>query len=236
MLFSCSLRCTHGITDDVKSPVTTPGEKHKTKYKSEPSQLRRCRPCEKVPEHPVWMGVDPDCDLSFSCFLKMTPNRTTPSESMQCDGSKNNTPPHTHTDMDAPELPAAAAGDGHAQDEGGKVESSTADRNGLTMGRGGSMGNVNLLPPPAAAPVTPTPAPPSVAPPEAAPPAPPASRVPVTDPNDALITAQPEMLSCRITPEDEFVLLACDGLFDVFSSDEVGFVEACCWEKGIGEE
>ncbi|CAN0075261.1 unnamed protein product, partial [Ectocarpus sp. 8 AP-2014] len=44
---------------------------------------------------------------------------------------------------------------------------------------------------------------------------------PVTDPTGALITAEPEMLSCRITPEDEFVLLACDGLFDVFTSDEV---------------
>lgn len=43
----------------------------------------------------------------------------------------------------------------------------------------------------------------------------------IVDPNDALITAEPEMLSCRITPEDEFVLLACDGLFDVFSSEEV---------------
>ncbi|CAM9656169.1 unnamed protein product, partial [Hapterophycus canaliculatus] len=44
---------------------------------------------------------------------------------------------------------------------------------------------------------------------------------PVTNPKEALITAEPEMLSCRITPEDEFILLACDGLFDVFTSDEV---------------
>lgn len=46
-------------------------------------------------------------------------------------------------------------------------------------------------------------------------------RVPVTDPAGSLITAEPEMLACTLTAEDEFVVLACDGLFDVFSSEEV---------------
>lgn len=49
----------------------------------------------------------------------------------------------------------------------------------------------------------------------------PPKRVPITDPHDALITAEPEMLACTLSSEDEFVLLACDGLFDVFSSEEV---------------
>lgn len=105
------------------------------------------------------------------------------------------------------------------------IEPSTADHNSLTMGRGSSLGSGKLLPPPAVAP----PAPPSASPsaPTVAPSPPVAiaakKRVakPVTDPEEALITAEPEMLSCRITPEDEFILLACDGLFDVFSSDEV---------------
>ena len=112
-----------------------------------------------------------------------------------------------------------------------EAAASTADRNSLTMGRGSSG---KLLPPPAAAPPAP-PAAPLAAPPSAptaAPPPPPTAATagkggrraikPVTDPTEALITAEPEMLSCRITPEDEFILLACDGLFDVFTSDEVG--------------
>ncbi|CAM9608520.1 unnamed protein product [Chrysoparadoxa australica] len=36
-----------------------------------------------------------------------------------------------------------------------------------------------------------------------------------------LITAEPEMFCTAITPQDQFVLLACDGLFDVFSNEEV---------------
>lgn len=97
-------------------------------------------------------------------------------------------------------------------------------------------------PPPNAAPPAPTmaaaPPPPTATPPR--PPLPPPPPPPtaaaaaavvasqgasVTDQNDVLVVARPEMLSCRITPEDEFVLLACDGLFDVFSTDEVcGYV------------
>ncbi|CAM9167736.1 unnamed protein product [Phaeothamnion confervicola] len=36
-----------------------------------------------------------------------------------------------------------------------------------------------------------------------------------------LITADPEMLCATLTVEDEFLLLACDGLFDVYSNEEV---------------
>lgn len=61
-------------------------------------------------------------------------------------------------------------------------------------------------------------------------------RVAVTDPKDALITAQPEMLACTLTAEDEFVLLACDGLFDVFSSEEVRDCGQCYrWGKARAE-
>ncbi|CAM9306207.1 unnamed protein product, partial [Ectocarpus sp. 12 AP-2014] len=110
---------------------------------------------------------------------------------------------------------------------GEAAEALAADHNSRTMGRGSSSGQ--LLPPPPPPPVVAPPAVPA-APPSAPPPPPPAppaatagvSRAkPVTDPTGALITAEPEMLSCRITPEDEFVILACDGLFDVFTSDEV---------------
>lgn len=117
---------------------------------------------------------------------------------------------------------------------------STADRNRLTMARGSMRSisssqivqaaaaaaaslpapNANSPAPPVGAPAE-VPTPPAVAP--TPPPAPAPVRAPVTDSTGALITAQPEMLSCRITAEDEFVLLACDGLFDVFSSEEVGW-------------
>lgn len=114
-------------------------------------------------------------------------------------------------------------------------------QNRLTMGRGVLGGSAKALGSSSALPSAPTASPP--APPPAPVPTPtptpaavvkevkvavPAAaaagvpvRVPVTHPHEALITAQPEMLSCTLTPEDEFVLLACDGLFDVFSSDEV---------------
>ncbi|CAM9694934.1 unnamed protein product [Pylaiella littoralis] len=139
--------------------------------------------------------------------------------------------------------------DGQGQEEeGGLEESSTADRNLVTMGRGSSLGSGKLLPPSLSGSLAPSAgaaaaaAPPVTAAPQAsqAPPAPPATDADidavgavarketgavgpkmVTDPTDALITAVPEMLSCRITPEDEFILLACDGLFDVFTTDEV---------------
>mmetsp|Transcript_97814 Transcript_97814/g.277255 ORF Transcript_97814/g.277255 Transcript_97814/m.277255 type:complete len:640 (-) Transcript_97814:185-2104(-) len=41
------------------------------------------------------------------------------------------------------------------------------------------------------------------------------------------VTAEPEIRAARLTPEDEFLLLACDGVFDVFSSQEaVDFIYA----------
>ena len=40
-----------------------------------------------------------------------------------------------------------------------------------------------------------------------------------------LVIAEPEVRVLEITPDDEFLLLACDGLFDVMSSQEaVSFV------------
>lgn len=42
-----------------------------------------------------------------------------------------------------------------------------------------------------------------------------------TDWDCPLVIAEPEISVMRILPEDEFVLLACDGLFDVYSNDEV---------------
>lgn len=79
-----------------------------------------------------------------------------------------------------------------------------------------------LLPPAEAAPLPPPPPPPLEDAPVAVPKVEtPSARARVTDPTDALIIARPEMWSCRLTPEDEFVLLACDGLFDVFTSEEV---------------
>ncbi|CAN0464087.1 unnamed protein product [Ascophyllum nodosum] len=107
----------------------------------------------------------------------------------------------------------------------GGEDPSIADRSQLTMRR--DSGRSLLRPPADAAPPAPSPstlAPLLPPPPPAAAPSPPVTAqtpAPVTDPEEALIVACPEMISCRITPEDEFVLLACDGLFDVFSSDEV---------------
>uniref|UniRef100_A0A7S2V0C4 PPM-type phosphatase domain-containing protein n=1 Tax=Fibrocapsa japonica TaxID=94617 RepID=A0A7S2V0C4_9STRA len=40
-------------------------------------------------------------------------------------------------------------------------------------------------------------------------------------PEKPLVTAEPEILISELTPEDEFVLLACDGLFDVLGNEEV---------------
>jgi len=36
-----------------------------------------------------------------------------------------------------------------------------------------------------------------------------------------LIVAEPEIQITSITPNDQFLLLACDGLFDVFTGEEV---------------
>lgn len=38
--------------------------------------------------------------------------------------------------------------------------------------------------------------------------------------NGVLITCEPEILEYDLTPEDHFILLACDGLFDVFENEE----------------
>ena len=114
----------------------------------------------------------------------------------------------------------------------GGEDPSIADRSQLTMRR--DSGRSLLRPPADAAPPAPSPstlAPLLPPPPPAAAPSPPVTAqtpAPVTDPEEALIVACPEMISCRITPEDEFVLLACDGLFDVFSSDEVCFLCVVC--------
>lgn len=117
------------------------------------------------------------------------------------------------------------------------------DQSSSVEGRGNGR-PMHPSPPPNAAPPAPTMAAATASvsealvpppPPMATPPRPPLTPAPtvaaaaaaasqgasVTDPNDVLVVARPEMLSCRITPEDEFVLLACDGLFDVFSTDEV---------------
>lgn len=37
---------------------------------------------------------------------------------------------------------------------------------------------------------------------------------------DDLLTAEPEFASTEIGPEDEFLLMACDGLWDVLGKDE----------------
>lgn len=37
---------------------------------------------------------------------------------------------------------------------------------------------------------------------------------------DDLLTADPEFQSTEIDPEDEFLLMACDGLWDVLGKDE----------------
>eukprot|EP00903_Cladosiphon_okamuranus_P008714 g8348.t1 len=64
-----------------------------------------------------------------------------------------------------------------------------------------------------------------------------------------LITAEPEFLVSEITPQDEFLVLACDGVFDVLTSEEVvadvyekmkihGDAQRCCedlTEKAIVE-
>ena len=39
--------------------------------------------------------------------------------------------------------------------------------------------------------------------------------------SDDLVTALPEFQSCEVTREDSFCILACDGLWDVLSHDEV---------------
>lgn len=36
-----------------------------------------------------------------------------------------------------------------------------------------------------------------------------------------LLIARPEILTSTLTEKDDFLLLACDGLFDVFGNDEV---------------
>mmetsp|Transcript_40564 Transcript_40564/g.126901 ORF Transcript_40564/g.126901 Transcript_40564/m.126901 type:complete len:682 (+) Transcript_40564:228-2273(+) len=36
-----------------------------------------------------------------------------------------------------------------------------------------------------------------------------------------ILTAEPEIQSLKLAPEDEFIVLACDGLFDVFTNEEV---------------
>ncbi len=36
-----------------------------------------------------------------------------------------------------------------------------------------------------------------------------------------LITAEPEIESVTLTDDDNFILLACDGLYDVFTNEEV---------------
>merc|ERR1712137_577317 len=42
-----------------------------------------------------------------------------------------------------------------------------------------------------------------------------------------LVIAEPEIRVERLTPQDEFLFMACDGLFDVFSSQEaVDFIYA----------
>lgn len=36
-----------------------------------------------------------------------------------------------------------------------------------------------------------------------------------------LIIAEPDIQVTTVTPDDQFLLLACDGLFDVFSPDDI---------------
>lgn len=43
----------------------------------------------------------------------------------------------------------------------------------------------------------------------------------VKDYSQPLVVARPEILVAELTEKDDFVLLACDGLFDVFSNQEV---------------
>jgi protein phosphatase 2C family protein 2/3 len=40
-------------------------------------------------------------------------------------------------------------------------------------------------------------------------------------PEKQIITADPEIICHQLTPEDEFIVLACDGIWDCFSSEEV---------------
>lgn len=40
-------------------------------------------------------------------------------------------------------------------------------------------------------------------------------------PEEQMITADPELKTLELTPEDEFIVLACDGVWNSFSSQEV---------------
>jgi len=54
---------------------------------------------------------------------------------------------------------------------------------------------------------------------------------------EKVIVAEPEVRLERITPQDEFLLIACDGLFDVFSTqDAVDFVRAHMATMPPGEQ
>merc|ERR1712137_860710 len=45
--------------------------------------------------------------------------------------------------------------------------------------------------------------------------------------NQSLVIAEPEIRLEQLSPQDEFLFMACDGLFDVFSSQEaVDFIRA----------
>jgi len=37
------------------------------------------------------------------------------------------------------------------------------------------------------------------------------------EPKDQIITAEPDVLTQRLTPDDRFLVLACDGIWDVMT-------------------
>jgi serine/threonine protein phosphatase PrpC len=48
------------------------------------------------------------------------------------------------------------------------------------------------------------------------------------------LTPEPEICRVELTPDDEFIVLACDGLWDVLSNDEVvELVESTVKERGL---
>jgi serine/threonine protein phosphatase PrpC len=46
-------------------------------------------------------------------------------------------------------------------------------------------------------------------------------------PEEQMVTANPEVRKLRLTPDDEFLILACDGIWDVLTNEEaVAFVRS----------
>lgn len=53
-------------------------------------------------------------------------------------------------------------------------------------------------------------------------------------PEEQMITADPELKTLDLTPEDEFIVLACDGVWNSLSSQEVRAIVAAADRGGFG--